>query len=218
MEESPDNAANVWEQLDQFLLGTWKHPSGLDFQPAVTLIDSGAHSDSVYDFVMPRQHGRRVYACKGVDYLAKPGLVAEGSTRKMNIRLFMIGTYAAKDRIFARLQIEQPGPGYLHLPEWVTDEYLSQLTGEKKIPVMIKRTRTTKRIYVKTHNRNEALDLMVYSHGALAVLQQFVAPQIYHDLGAVKTALDNRQRPESLIPVRTRRMRTPGIYSSLRVS
>jgi phage terminase large subunit GpA-like protein len=213
-QEAASEAANVWGELDDFLLRTWPHPSGFDFTPALSLIDSGAHSDSVYDFVLPRQHARRVYACKGVEYLAKPGLVAESTTKKMNIRLFLVGTYAAKDRIFARLQIEQPGPGYLHLPAWVTDEYLEQLTGEKKIPLMNRRTRTTRRVYVKTHLHNEALDLTVYAHGALAVLQQFVAPQIYGDLARVKAALDERREPQSLVPARTRRMRTPAVYGT----
>lgn len=214
LEEDPETAANVWAQLDDFFLSSWTHPSGVELSPAVCLVDSGYHSDSVYDFVIPRQNSlRRVFACKGVDYLAKPGLIAEGSTKRAHIRLFAVGTYAAKDRIFARLRITKPGPGYLHLPEWVTDEYLEQLTGEKKIPVHVRRTRSVKRIYIKTHSRNEALDLAVYSHAALAVLQQFVAPQIYRDLAAVHATLMRGQRPESLLPPRIRRMRSPGILS-----
>jgi phage terminase large subunit GpA-like protein len=168
--------------------------------------------------VIPRQNTlRRVFACKGVEYLSKPGLIAEGTTKRTHIRLFLIGTYAAKDRIFARLGIAKPGPGYFHLPEWVTDEYLEQLTGEKKIPVHVRRTRSVKRIYVKTHTRNEALDLTVYSHAALAVLQQFVAPSIYRDLAAVHAILMKGQRPESLVPPRIRRMRSAPIFQPLSV-
>jgi hypothetical protein len=70
-----------------------------------------------------------------VDYLSKPGLVQEGSTKRSNIRLFALATYATKDRVFARMKIPRPGPGYMHLPDWVTDKYLEQLTGEKKITV-----------------------------------------------------------------------------------
>jgi phage terminase large subunit GpA-like protein len=111
----------------------------------------------VYDYVLSRQHTRRrIFACKGVDYPSKPGLVMEGFTKKANIRLFAVATYAAKDRVFARMKIPRPGPGYMHLPEWVTDEYLEQLTGEKKITVRDKRTRTKKVLYVKTYSRNEA--------------------------------------------------------------
>jgi phage terminase large subunit GpA-like protein len=55
-------------------------------------------------------------ACNGVDYLSKPGLVQEGSTKRSNIRLFAVATYAAKDRVFAQMKIPRPGPGYMHLP------------------------------------------------------------------------------------------------------
>jgi len=42
----------------------------------------------------------------------------------------------------ARMKIPRPGSGYMHLPDWVTDEYLEQLTGEKKITVRDKWTPT----------------------------------------------------------------------------
>jgi len=71
-------------------------------------------------------------------------------------------------------------PGYIHFPakdgHQVTDEYLEQLTGEKKIIVRDKRTRTKKAIYVKTYNRNEALDLTVYCYAALFCLQNVIDP------------------------------------------
>lgn len=212
LDVDPDTKENVWEQVDAFFLKTWQHPAGAELTPALALVDSGAHSDSVYDFVLPRQHTRRrIYACKGVDYISKPGLVMEGSTRKSNIRLFIIGTYAAKDRVFARMNIPQPGPGYMHLPAWATDEYLEQLTSEKKIITRHKRTRTKKSLYIKTHSRNEALDLTVYCHAALAVLQQFAAPSIYRDLAALKKTVDQGQNPESAIPFPRRRMRSAGV-------
>lgn len=211
VEVDPETAVNVWEQLDQFLLKRWAHPCGPLLAPAITLVDAGAHADSVYDYVLPRQHTRRrIFACKGVDYLSKPGLVIEGATKKANIRLFAVATYAAKDRVFARMRIPRPGPGYMHLPNWVTDEYLEQLTGEKKITVRDKRTRTKKVIYVKTYSRNEALDLTVYCHAGLFALQHFIAPAIYRDLNKLAEAVQQGRAPETLA-VRVRRVRTEGL-------
>ena len=89
-----------------------------------------------------------------------------------------MATYAAKDRVFARMKIPRSGFGYMHLPDWVTNEYLDQLTGEKKITVREKRTRTKKVLYVNTYNRNEALDLTVYCHAGLFALQHFIAPNL----------------------------------------
>lgn len=195
----PDTEANVWQQLDDFLLKRWPHPSGVELTPAVTLIDAGAHADSVYDYVLPRQHTtRRILACKGVEYLSKPGLVAEGTTKRSHVRLFLVGTYAAKDRIFARLKIPAPGPGFMHLPDCVTDEYLEQLTGEKKIITRHKRTRRTRTTYVKSYARNEALDLTVYCYAALAVLQYHVAPR-YQRLSEIHAGLG---KPKQAKPAR----------------
>jgi phage terminase large subunit GpA-like protein len=149
-------------------------------------------------------------ACKGVDYLSKPGLVQEGSTKRSNIRLFAVATYAAKDRVFARMKIPRSGPGYMHLSDWVTDEYLEQLTGEKKITERDKRTRTKKVIYVKTYSRNEALDLTVYCHAGLFALQHFIAPAIYRDLGKLAETVRQGQSPEALA-AKVRRVRSPGL-------
>ena len=178
--------------------------------PAIALVDAGAHADSVYDYVLPRQHTRRrIFACKGVDYLSKPSLVMEGATKKANIRLFAVATYAAKDRVFARMKIPRSGPGYMHLPEWITDEYLEQLTGEKKITVRDKRTRTRKSLYVKTYHRNEALDLTVYCHAGLFALQHFIAPAIYRDLDKLAEAMKHG-RLHTLAP-KAQRIRSSGL-------
>ncbi len=121
-----------------------------------------------------------------------------------------MATYAAKDRVLARMKIPKPAPGYMHLPEWATEEYLEQLTGEKKIMVRDRRTRTRKPLYVKTYTRNEVLDLTVYCHAALFILQHFVAPSVYRDLGKLAQALRQGQLPEALTP-RARRIRSTGI-------
>ncbi len=217
LDVDPETNADVWQQLDKFLLQQWPHECGPLLSPSITLIDSGAHADSVYDFVLPRQYTwRRIFACKGVDYLSKPGLVQEGTTKRTNIRLWTVATYPAKDRLLARMKIPRPGPGYMHLPEWVTDEYLEQLTSEKRITVRDKRTRTRKSLYVKTYNRNEALDLTVYCHAALFVLQYFIDPALYRDLALLAAHLQKGLSPATLIQPHVRRVRSPGLSLLLR--
>jgi len=204
---------STWDQADDFLLEERLHESGAKLTPAITFVDSGAQSDSVYDFVQPRQGARRrVFASKGVDYLSKPGLVAEATAKKHGIRLFTIATYAAKDRIFSRLKIPQPGPGFMHFHEKVTEEYFEQLVGEKKITVRDKRTRTRKAVYVKTYNRNEALDLTVYCYAALFCLQNVIDPTTYRDLGFLAQAINRtKQSQTSLAPSTRRKFRSRGL-------
>ena len=92
----------------------------------------------------------------------------------------------------------------------MTDEYLEQLTGEKKLTVRDKRTPTNKVLYVKTYSRNEALDLAVYCHAGLFELQHFIAPAIYRDLCKLAEAVRHGQSPEALT-TRTRRVRSQGV-------
>lgn len=179
----PGADSEPWDQLDDFRLGEYIRADGVKMRPLITLVDSGDGNkvDAVYDWVMPRQR-ERVFAVKGADLLSRPVLVEESVVKRSNARLYRVATYAAKDRIFSRLKIGEPGPGYMHFPEWVDEEYFAQLTGEKKITVRNKRTRAKKILWVKTHTRNEALDLEVYAMAGLFALQNYIAAAQTRDI------------------------------------
>lgn len=201
---------HTWEEVDAFLLRQWRHQRGALLRPAVTLVDSGSQTDAVYDFVLPRQNAsRRVFAVKGVQYLSKPQLVVQGTTRRAHVRLFIGSTTAAKDKIFGRLAIPRPGPGYIHLPDWATDEWLQQLASETRQLVRNRQTRTVSRRWVQVHSRNEVLDNVVYNFFALFVLQSFISPH-YRDLGKLAASMGPGAAPAS--PVRRmRRVLHPGL-------
>ncbi len=156
----------VWNATDEFLRTAWKHASGRAMSIASTFIDSGGHhTDEVYKFVKVRQ-ARRIFACKGSSEGGKEILQKFTQNNSYRVRLYMIGSDTAKDRIFSRLQIPAPGAGYVHLPHWAEDEYLEQLTSEKRV-TRYRRGRGVVREYVKTRARNEALDCEVYALAAL---------------------------------------------------
>jgi len=159
--------AQVWKDLDLYLDQQWKHESGGIFKIACTCIDSGDHTKEVYAFVKPRQ-GRRVFAVKGSSQHGH-GLVGRPTvTDYLRIKLFPVGTDTAKDTIFARLIIEDFGPGYMHFPMDRDEEYFRQLTAEERT------TRWQKGVPIqywkRIRPRNEALDLRVYNMAALAIL------------------------------------------------
>jgi phage terminase large subunit GpA-like protein len=135
------------------------------------MIDSGGlHTDSVYRFVRARQH-RKIFALKGASESGKEILGKFSVNNAYRVKLWLIGTDTAKDRIFARMKIPAPGPGYMHLPDFAEDEYLAQMTSEKAVR-RYRRGKGTIREYIKTRARNEALDLEVYALAALYVLGQ----------------------------------------------
>lgn len=163
----------VWQDLDRYLLKGWLHESGAKLKIITAGIDSGYLAPEVYRFVRPRQLGRRVYATKGSSTVGK-ALISVTDPRKKKgqdrnkVTLIMIGTETAKDTIFARLQIEAPGPGYVHFSDALDYDFFKQLCAEQCL-TKYKGGRPY-RIWEKKRQdaRNEALDLMV---GNLAVIE-----------------------------------------------
>lgn len=207
-----EDLCNVWTDLEDHLLREWEHKSGAKLRSSITLVDSGAYSDAVYDFVMPRQHNRRrVFACKGVDHLSRPGLVQESTTKKSKVRLFLVGTYVGKDRVFARMRIMKHGAGFLHFPDWTTDEYFNQLTAESKVPKKNRFTKRTQWVYVNNQERNEALDLTVYAHAGLYLLQHVIDPVTFRDLSSLAAEVQKGLAPLTLTQPGGRRVRSRGI-------
>lgn len=158
----------VWKELEGYLSRTYPHTSGAQLHISAVCIDSGGHhTEQVYRFVKGRQ-GRGVWAVKGANQPGRPIWGRPGKMNKHGARLVTIGTDTAKDLIFSRLKLREPGPGFMHLPLWADDEYLAQLTAEKVV-TRYSRGRPFRR-YEKVRPRNEALDLEVYALAALLSL------------------------------------------------
>ena len=158
----------VWGDLDAYLNETWAHPRGIEMPVRAACVDSGGHhTQAVYTFCKSRE-GRRIFAIKGV---GGEGRALLGRPTKNNIgkvKLFPVGVDSAKELIYARLKIADPGPGYCHFPARYDDEYFRQLTAEKIVTRFAKGFR--KREWKKTRPRNEALDCRVYALAAYALL------------------------------------------------
>lgn len=161
----------VWDQLDAWLQTQFEHEHGIPMKMILVCIDTGGHhTKETYQFVAKRQH-KGLRAVKGSSI---PGarLVSIGSKDKLTkVQLFMVGTDTAKDTLFANLKITDPGPGYYHFPDLPNydDEYFAQLTAEEKREKIVKGV-VVGHYYRKTRKRNEVLDLAVYNHAALSLL------------------------------------------------
>jgi phage terminase large subunit GpA-like protein len=169
--------ADVWLELDKLLLQTFDHASGRKLTIRAVAIDSGGlHTEHVYRFVKPRETRRldngdiqHVYAIKGRAGSGREILGRPSTSNRYKVKLFPVGVDTAKDTVFSRMRLENPGPGYMHLPAWVDDEYMAQLTAEKALRKYKKGVGTV-REYVKLRERNEGLDLEVYALAALHML------------------------------------------------
>lgn len=161
--------AEVWKQLDVLIQSTYQHQSGREVPISCVTVDSGGHhTDQVYRFCRPREK-RLVFAIKGGSARGEP-LVSRPRTRnRYKAKLFTLCVDTGKETVLKRLTIGAPGPGYCHLPDWLDEEYIRQLTAERP-HYKYSRHRGTVRTWVKIRDRNEALDLEVYSLAALHIL------------------------------------------------
>jgi phage terminase large subunit GpA-like protein len=149
----------AWDMLDE-VLAAWK--------PDAVAIDTGGHAtQQTYKYVRTKSR-RRIYGVKGADgkravWKSIPSRVGAGK----NVALYIVGVDDAKADIYARLRIEEPGPGFCHFPNDGNHEreYYEQLTAE--VLVGVKKMGRTVKVWQKRRARNEALDCRVYAYAAL---------------------------------------------------
>jgi phage terminase large subunit GpA-like protein len=164
----PAAPAKAWLELDQLLQQDWEHAGGRKVRIECVAVDSGFKADDVYRFCKARA-SRRVFAVKGSPETGKPLVGRPTSNNAFRARLYLLCTDTGKETVHARLRIASPGAGYMHLPAEIDREYVDQLTAEKVIRKFVK-GRAPQRQWVKTRERNEALDLEVYSLAALRIV------------------------------------------------
>jgi phage terminase large subunit GpA-like protein len=174
VEGSPAEA-DVWEQIDSIRRTEWPMEGGGTLTVRHCGVDTGGHfTQEAYEYC--RQRAREgVVALKGSSTKAAPALGkgsrvdvnARGQTIKKGLTLYQVGGDTLKRTIYARLKRDSPGPGAIHLPNDVTEEYLQGLTCERLVPKMVKGFQV---LHWENPSgaRNEPLDLTVYS---LAILE-----------------------------------------------
>lgn len=166
----PPNKESTWRMLDAHLFRQFNHESGKKLRVSIVLVDAsdGNNSDYVYRYTKSRA-GNRVFACKGSSNPGAPLSTRPTDGNQYRAKLFSLGVNSAKDMIADSLEnVQSPGPGYIHTHLGMGEEFYRQMTGEKAI---IKHKAGVKyRIWTKTRERNEVLDLTVYNYCAFTIL------------------------------------------------
>lgn len=162
------SSAELWQDLDFILSQTFTHPKRGEMIIRSTCIDSGGHyTQQVYNYVRLRS-GKRIFAIKGVGGEGRPIIGKPSKNNIGKINLFPVGVDTAKELVFARLKINDVGPGYCHFPLDRSEEYFRMLTSEKKVTRYFKGR--PRREWVKIRQRNESLDCRVYAMAALQIM------------------------------------------------
>ncbi len=181
----------VWNQLDDYLMKSYRHQSGNNLRVSCTVIDSGGHfTQEVYRFTKTRAY-RRIYAIKGRGGAGLPVVSRPTTSNKAKVKLFTIGVDTAKELAMARLKVTDRGPSFCHFPsiDCFDEEYFKQLTAEKCVTRYV--NGKTTREWKKTRSRNEAFDIAVYNIAAKEILSP--------NYEALSKRLDNEKESEDVV-------------------
>ncbi|WP_375738063.1 phage terminase large subunit family protein [Pseudomonas boanensis] len=143
--------------------------SGRAMLPALVVCDSGGKAgvtEKAYDFyrkLKRRGLHRQFMLIKGGSQANAPRLResfpdSERKDRKAKARgeipVWMLNTNLLKDAVNNDLQRDKPGPGFVHLPEWLGEWWFEELTFE---------VRTQRGWEKPSKGANEAFDLFCYA-------------------------------------------------------
>lgn len=159
-----------WERrLYPYLTSRFIHWYGRPMKITAVAIDTGGHyAHHVYNFC--RIHAaEKFFAIKGDSQDGKPiagrssllDVNFRGRIIKSGVKLWLVGTDTAKDLIFGRLKITDPGPGCIHFSAELPIEFYNGLTSEVRRTVRTTKGETYR--WVKVTQRNEPLDCLVYA-------------------------------------------------------
>jgi phage terminase large subunit GpA-like protein len=171
-----------WHKLDPFLLRSYPHVSGARLSIDNVALDTGGHwTHEAYNYVRDRRtadgwvsnhpvkNPPKLYATKGSSTAGqkihgKSSLVdvnQRGKVIKNGLRLYLIGTDTAKDLIFNRLQVAEPGPGYVHLSKHLPDAFFEHITNEVRVTKHTAKGQFSLWTLRRSGARNECLDCTV---------------------------------------------------------
>jgi len=169
----------VWEQLTDLLNTSYPHESGAQLGIVKLAVDSGYATQQVYTWVR-RQGPGGVLATKGYETGTAPigqpsavDVMVTGKRSKRGIKVWPVATGMLKSEFYGWLKLERPTvesgqpfpPAYCHFPQ-LPEEFFRQLTAEQLVPRVVKGYRKLE--WVKTRERNEALDTFVLGRAAAA--------------------------------------------------
>ncbi len=172
------SSPQAWTELDEYLLGVWKHESGMGITIAAAAIDTGHHTQMAYAFVSSRA-ARKVWGIKGVGGQGRKLWPKKPSkSARTGATFYAVGVDAGKTQLYARIKAslevvakgenELAGAGAVHIAAHLAADvdYLKQLVAE--VPETVRAKGHPRVVWtLPAHARNEALDCAVYAYAAL---------------------------------------------------
>jgi phage terminase large subunit GpA-like protein len=183
--EGPPQKKETWQHLDDYLFQTeFEHENGYKSkfgQPGGIIIvgvDSGDNTPLVYNYVKNRKD-KRFFATKGNRGWGHDA-VEESKSRKLAVRILLIGVNDVKRLIRDRLLNKEFGGGFQHFNKKVEMDYFDQLLSER---LRLKEINGQKQYVweLPSGRRNEALDCKVGNYAMYKKIIQSMNLRQYKD-------------------------------------
>jgi phage terminase large subunit GpA-like protein len=171
-----------WVEMTALLARSWPHAKGERLSLQRLAIDTGAFTQSVYQWA--RRHPRgTVIPIKGMsayDRLVpvsgptRGEVLQNGARMRGGLSLWTVSVSFFKREFYKQLTLTRPTdearergetdpPGFVHLPRTVTDEWCRQLVSEHMVIVRQRHGFAARTEWRQLRPRNEALDMRVYA-------------------------------------------------------
>jgi phage terminase large subunit GpA-like protein len=175
IERSPFEQA-AWDELTTRLNQTYRTQGGIDLSIVRMAVDTGFAANEVYQWARQQGSGR-VMAVDGRQHLAalvvppsQIDVTVFGKKIKHGCKLWPVDVSACKSELYGLLGKDRPAQGEPYPAGWVhfaadlDEEFFKQLTAESLQTHVVKGYRKTE--WIKTRERNEALDCANYARAA----------------------------------------------------
>ena len=162
----PASYAEDWDQLtEKVVRSTYKtNVPGKELAIRMTIVDSGGEdgvTDKAYEWyrrIRLQGYGNRVMLVKGASVktapIIKETMVGGKVGKEGDVPLYMLNPNLMKDGVNTGLKRSKPGPGYIHLPSWLSPAFYDEMfRAEVRLPGGI---------WSQVRKRNEAFDLAAY--------------------------------------------------------
>lgn len=157
----------LWNRVRDYLTQSFD-ADGAVLKIAACGLDTGGHyTQQAYRFAksVPIVRAMKGQGGPGVPLVRRPS-----RNNSERVALYSVGVDCAKELLYGRLRVADPGPGYIHFPvsEWCDREFIDQMTAEKRVPKIVNGRPSS--VWVKTRRRNEAMDLWILGYAVLTLL------------------------------------------------
>jgi phage terminase large subunit GpA-like protein len=178
--------ATTWAAMTTLIGRTWEHASGRRMALQRIAVDTGAYTQSVYQWARGQDRAT-VLPVKGVPAYDRTvpvngptriEVMQNGTRLKSGLNLWTVSVSFFKRELYKQLELARPTDeeraaglrypaGYVHIPDAVSDEWVKQLVSEQQVIIRERGGFKLRTEWRQLRPRNEALDMRVYARAAV---------------------------------------------------